>query len=124
MKCYEINPITRYTINEVGQPQRIIEIKFMAIIHSEPEWSAVKHLKACLLMKSCDNMDRNLVNLDDIKLEVRTQNNQWHYYSDPDLERTFDGPQLTPAIWSLQKVYVCVCVIYSFSLTKYSVFWW
>ncbi|XP_054275608.1 uncharacterized protein LOC128994830 [Macrosteles quadrilineatus] len=94
LKCFELNGEERRKLDSTAN--------YLSILYKKDIENGNKEL-ALLIMTSCENMDRNIINLKNEKMEVWLSNDNWSYFEYFKCKgNTFRSSQLPATEWILQ----------------------
>ncbi|XP_054274534.1 uncharacterized protein LOC128994187 [Macrosteles quadrilineatus] len=92
LKCYELNDEEREKLDS--------NAKYVSILFNDIEGT---NRVALLIMTTCDNMDKNIINVKDEMVEVWLSNDNWAYFENGKCKgKEFVNSQLPVTVWILQ----------------------
>ncbi|XP_054281591.1 uncharacterized protein LOC128999222 [Macrosteles quadrilineatus] len=90
LKCFELNDEEREKLHS--------DAKYVSILSNDEQGTNM-----VLIMTSCENMDKNIINVQNNKMEVRLSNGNWAYFENHECKgKEFSNSQLPVTVWILQ----------------------
>lgn len=94
LKCFELN---LKEIEIIGR-----NTKYVSALFNKDIENGKKEL-ALFIMTTCENMDRNIINIENDKMEVWLSNKEWAYFENFECKgKEFENSQLAVTVWILQ----------------------